>query len=547
MIAPNYNSLCRQAELYYYDFLCGESCELVPEFIISHIEQCQNCLERINQLKGALSQTDGLESGESQVSSAVTAMLKLHFAYIGKRITCEAVKPFLPGLLDPALEIRIPTPITTHLDNCRQCSEDLETIRRLNLNRKQLRRLSQLLADKPDEDTVSCSTARLAVPSVVSMVFRKTSAEVLKHLCTCPDCRELIYQRRETVRSGLLCSRMAQGQFSCGAISATDIFDYVVPYGIDPDADQYAKFRQSFTSHISTCPTCLDKMQNLHNTVYNIVERDESGVVTIYHIDESAKAQALIESDDLYADWPIRVQVLDKSGPEPDIITFPQRVKKRLSAVNLARLRIPAVAAIILIAVGLFFFGTPVAKAVDLGQIYKALEQIKNVCITTFYQQEPEPTQERWMSQTLNTMILKTKTQWVLWDIKDKSRKTRDLSTGSIETAELSEDAFAGVEETMRAPWGLLPFKAFNEAPEGAKERWMAETRVYELTWHEKALDGSIVYNKWRFYIDIRTKLPNRVERWEKPVKEEYKLLTVIKVAYPTAVEIRSVIEDAGF
>ncbi|MHC4890471.1 MAG: hypothetical protein ACYTEO_13525, partial [Planctomycetota bacterium] len=102
MIAPNHNLLCKEAKLYYYDFLCDESYGLIPESIINHIEQCQECREQINKLKAALSQAESPESEQKEVQSAVTTMLKLHFAYIGKPVTCNIAKPFLPSLLDPA-------------------------------------------------------------------------------------------------------------------------------------------------------------------------------------------------------------------------------------------------------------------------------------------------------------------------------------------------------------------------------------------------------------------------------------------------------------
>ena len=87
MIAPNNNSLCREAKLYYYDLLCEESRGLIPESIIDHIEQCQHCQEQIDQLKVGLSQTDGIEPEQGQVSSAITNIVELHFACIGERIT----------------------------------------------------------------------------------------------------------------------------------------------------------------------------------------------------------------------------------------------------------------------------------------------------------------------------------------------------------------------------------------------------------------------------------------------------------------------------
>ena len=149
MVALNFNSLCKEAELYYYDFLCKEGHELVPEFVIDHIKQCQHCQGQLSRLTRVLSIAEGrIESEKGQVRSAITTMLKLHFAYIGKPVTCNIVKPFLPTLLDQALGIHIPTPIVTHVCDCQQCSEDLDIIRCLNLSRKQLCRLSQLFADK---------------------------------------------------------------------------------------------------------------------------------------------------------------------------------------------------------------------------------------------------------------------------------------------------------------------------------------------------------------------------------------------------------------
>ncbi|UCH69689.1 MAG: hypothetical protein JSV29_05405, partial [Candidatus Bathyarchaeota archaeon] len=221
MIAPNHNSLCGEAKLYYYDSLLDDSYGLIPESIINHIEQCQHCQEQIYQLKVLLSQTDDIEAEQGQVSSGITTMLELHFAYIGKRVTCKTVKPFLPGLLDPALEIRIPTPITAHLDNCQKCAEDLEIIRSLNLNRKQLCRFSQFLAEKSSDDSVSCSQARAAILCVAVMAFRETSAAVLKHLCTCLNCRKALYQYRESVLTDLLYCEKAPKEFPCEEVSAT--------------------------------------------------------------------------------------------------------------------------------------------------------------------------------------------------------------------------------------------------------------------------------------------------------------------------------------
>ena len=563
MIAPNHNSLYGEAKLYYYDFLCDESRELIPESIINHIEQCQHCQEQIDQLKIVLSQTDGIGPEQGQVSSAIITMLELHFAYIGERVTCKTVRPFLPGLLDPTLEIRIPTPITAHLDNCQQCAEDLETIRSLNLNRKQLCRLSQFLAEKPSDDSVSCSQARSAILSVALMTFRETSAAVLKHFCTCPNCRKALYQYRESVLTDLLHYEKAQKEFPCEEVSASDIFDYCLPYGIDPAADQYAKFRESLTSHLYSCFICLAKIQELHDTVYEIAEQAESGVVTIYHIDESAKAQAVSESDDLYAGFPISVEIAsreDKVEVEQPVptIDFTSALKRKVSSMNLRPLLKAGIAVTAVILIGFaLLLNTPTAKAVTIEHIYKAIEKVKNVYISSFLPDKPEPTQEKWISRTLNIYMTKTGKELVLWDISNGVRKNKRLDTAVTETTPLTDDSLAGVERKMSGSLGLMPFYNISEIPEDAEWRRLTDghpkataedTEVYDLEWAQKMYDGSTKFRKWRFFVASRTNLPHRSEFYEKlPAGSKYNLRSVNVVEYLSDSEIKAVIKDASF
>ncbi|MHC4911657.1 MAG: hypothetical protein ACYTE5_01480, partial [Planctomycetota bacterium] len=107
MITVNPNSSCREAELYYYDCAGSEGLGTIPEGVNEHIKGCVRCQGQIDSLKDVLSAAgDGFESGRR--SAAVVRLLKLHFAYIGEIMGCETVKPFLPSLSDPALEIGIP-------------------------------------------------------------------------------------------------------------------------------------------------------------------------------------------------------------------------------------------------------------------------------------------------------------------------------------------------------------------------------------------------------------------------------------------------------
>lgn len=560
MITPNLNSLCKQAELYYYDFISNESCEPVPEFIVNHIRECQHCREQVNQLNSVLFQTEGyVEPGQSQVSHVTAALLKLHFAYIGKRVTCNTVRPFLPGLLEPALEIKIPTPITTHLDDCPQCSEDLNTIRELNLSSKQLRRLSQLFAEKPGNDNVSGSQAQAAILAVVSMAFRETDAETLKHLCVCPDCREVLYQYRETVRKECLHNEAEREKFRCEAVSASDIFDYVIPYGLDPAKDQYANFRQSLIFHMRTCPTCLDKMQQLHKTIYGISERAESEVITVYRIDESAKTEAINESDKLYAGFPIRVEVAnreDKVQAEQSArtIDFAAIPKQKVSPKKLKPLFRNTLAAAAVILVGItLLLNIPTAKAATLDQIYKAIEKIKNVHISTFAPDKKEPVQEQWVSRTLNVNIVKTEKESILWDIPNKVKKAKRLGNNLVETTMLPAEMVTNLQNTITGSWGLMPFNDISEIPKGASwnrvddknQQITSEIEVYDLTWSAKAFNGSVVFYKWRVFVDSKTNLPRRVEFYQKISDAEYNSARVVE--YLSDSKMQEVIKEISF
>ncbi len=560
MIAPYFNPLCKQAEQYYYKFFFGASQESIPESIVNHINQCQHCNEKIGQLKSVLSQDNDYISLE-QDSRATAALLKLHFAYIGKRVTCETAKPFLLGQIDAALEIKIPTPITVHLDNCQQCLEDLEIIRKLNLNRKQLCRLSQLFAEKHSNDNVSCSQAQDAVLAVISMAFNETNKEVLKHLCVCPDCRKLLYQRMETVCNEYLDSKIERKNFPCEKISTTDLFDYVIPYGLDPATDEYVKFRQFLISHIHSCPVCLAKMQQLHKTVFSIAERPESGIVTIYRIDKSAKAQATNKSNGIYADFPIRVEVAsgeDKVKAGQPASTINTTAKKKVSSINIKPvLRIGAAAAAIVLISTTLFLNIPTAKAVSLERIYKAIEKVKNVHISSFVPGKKEPVQQQWVSRTLNVNIIKTEKESVLWDIPNSVRKVKHLSNNSVEITKLSAEIITATEETIGSFWGLVPFADISVIPVDAE--WSCVTNgdlevipqdieIYDLIWTEKIYEGHPVFRKWRFFVNPKTNLPVKTEFYQKLSDDnEYILESLNTAEYMDDSKMRQFIKEILF
>ena len=118
MISANPKSNCADARLFYHDFLDEETKRNIPQSERNHINKCQHCQDKIRQLEALLTRADkGVE--QSQQSQATIAFLNLHFTYINRLVTCSNAKLFLPSLAIQALEISIPTPITVHLDKCR--------------------------------------------------------------------------------------------------------------------------------------------------------------------------------------------------------------------------------------------------------------------------------------------------------------------------------------------------------------------------------------------------------------------------------------------
>ena len=140
-----------------------------------HVAECADCQSDIDRLRGLLASADKrVDSEQRRRDSAITELLSLHFAWIDELVTCRQTKPLLPSLADSHLRIRIPTPITAHVDNCPACSKDLSALRDAALTHKQLCRLSRILAEDVAEDTDSRQVLA-AFPLVAEMIERPDS------------------------------------------------------------------------------------------------------------------------------------------------------------------------------------------------------------------------------------------------------------------------------------------------------------------------------------------------------------------------------------
>ncbi|MFB0555801.1 MAG: hypothetical protein ACETWQ_21045 [Phycisphaerae bacterium] len=211
---------------------------------------------------------------------------------------------------------------------------------------------------------------------------------------------------------------------------------------------------------------------------------------------------------------------------------------------------IAAVAAVILVAFALFF-GTQAKKAITLSEIYEALGRVENVCVAAFQPPANEPLQTEWVSQTLNIDMVRIGEQFVLWDITNKIRMIKYLSSASVRTEVVSEEMLAKAEKAIHQTFGLLPFAYYKEAPQDAQ--WsrvddtqvaavVPDTKVYELIWQEKSTTSDAIgLKKWRIFVDARSNLPKRAEHYFKlKPQEEYKFETYEVITYPSDDEIQA-------
>ncbi|MHC4647789.1 MAG: hypothetical protein ACYTBJ_20190, partial [Planctomycetota bacterium] len=367
---------CGQVRYYYYDYLDQQTRKDIPRSDLEHIAGCSHCLGEVERLKAALAEAK-LPAADGQVrrNISVIGALEAHFGHVGLPVSCSAARAFLPSLAMPGLSIRIPTPITTHLDKCPACSNDLSAIIGLGLDFRQLPRLARLLTQEPADDPGRCSHAQADIAAAAAMHFERIDPDTLEHLCTCPDCRQSVYEQRQKIYACLPSEKTAQPGLSCENVGTAEIFDCCVPFGINP-----AKWQdQSLASHLHACPACLARIRQMHETIYGIAERPDSEIVTRYSFLEQGEPQ----SDDMYADWQVSVELLGKADSEPlaapAAIQFePVRKEKAAAQRKLRRLLAPAATAAVILFAFAFFFGTP-ARAVELSQIYDALAKITNV------------------------------------------------------------------------------------------------------------------------------------------------------------------------
>ena len=535
MITSNSNLSCEDAALHYYDILIAEDNAAIPAEVLSHIQNCNLCQNEINRLCEKLK-----DKSNSKFNEIITTNLQIQYSYLGTEVGCDQVRPFLPGLADRALETRVLTPITAHLDNCKQCSDDLEIIRKLNLNNTQACKLGQLFAEKFDADSDLCNQSSRAIPAIARLDFMGVPEQVLKHICLCHCCRKMLadkwHQQIGSVRDNL------RQQFSKEHVSDHELLCFAVPY-----LTKHRDISDHVASHTIKCAKCFKRLLNLHHTIFEIYSRPQSGTVTRMVINPCSQNSTGVEAEN--AENPLRIEVTHKSS----FVNRPDRLQKKLNLKPFIR---PAMAAMLVIALSLYFTKSTIAS-VDLAQIYKELAKAVNVHIKRFAPNKAEPVQEQWVSRALNVIVYKTPVEIVVWNLPENTRTTRHNKTGDSETISVPADSQETIRQNIEGSLGLFPFQILADLPRNSKWQEVTDAKIrdgqtdfkiYDLLWSTESENNSVVLKKWRVFIDSKTNLPQRVEWYSKGNNDETYLLTAYAlVNYLNESEIRAVIGKGDY
>lgn len=222
---------------------------------------------------------------------------------------------------------------------------------------------------------------------------------------------------------------------------------------------------------------------------------------------------------------------------------------------TIIRVAAPLVAAaVILLAVTLlvnaWFLSGP-----TFAEVQKAFGKVENVCIATCRAGATEPFEQVWASQSLKVKLLSTGTgnqaQFTLWDVPNKLKMMKFLSSEAIPTQPITEELLAELGKSVIPFSELFPFADARAVPDDAQWHQVSdpqaravapEAEVYDLVW---TATNPVAYRKWRLFADRRTHLPRRAE-WYAKLKpaDDYRLEMFAVISYPGESEIRGVLDS---
>lgn len=183
-------------------------------------------------------------------------------------------------------------------------------------------------------------------------------------------------------------------------------------------------------------------------------------------------------------------------------------------------------------------------------QIYNDLAQNENFSISLYQANEEQPFRQIWTSKSLEMTLLKTSEQNIelltLWDITRNNKMTSRTTASSIQTEKVPHNKMLDeLEESLFYAFSLAHFKNISDIPGNAKwtQIQSQDSKVFELSWHQKDLEGKHQYFKWRIILEENTNLLKRTELYVKSDShDQYRLDSFSIISYPEQEEIRTLI-----
>lgn len=449
---------------------------------------------------------------------------------------CQSAEPCYYDYLQDRRD-HIPEAVSVHISDCPDCQNEIQRLKQIlsksegssPQNMRAVSHAAQMqlhcaLIDQP----VWCSTIKAFLPilAIPEMAVR-ISTPVTEHIKACDECaRDL-----ETLKQ----------------LDLSDEQRYGLSQIFSQKKSESSGDTQAVTDAFFRGPTTTN------TAIRRIMDRHDSGVVTCFW----AKDAPVLQGDQAFT-----VEVTkDDDCPSTNLSADNKQIPKAQVTPAPARSRWflkPLVAAAAVIVIAVLLFQSPSVKATDIGQIYEALKNIKNVIMTHYEVDNPDPIQTTWISRTLGIKLLETNGAFTLFDTKNNLQKTKADLASDVQQTDLDRGMAQTIAGTMYAPWGLLPFKNTSDLPPGAVWKKvqpeagdvsLEQTEIYDLFWTEKSVGSNTdIHYQWRCHIDATTKHPSKIEWWKKTQQsQEYESTTSIGITYPTEDQMLQIIEKAGF
>lgn len=436
---------CSEAEIYHYEYACGTAGK-VPDDVRVHIAACPSCTESVHILKGMTTEPGRQTHGDPRLY-----ILRLHMAFVNQPLDCRQVRPFLATQAEPSLRVSAPTPITVHIERCESCRRDLALLESLNLRPRQLSRLSEFFTHTPApvEDLPPEEKESLAR----DVAFMRYDGIDVEHLRRCLF--DTDFQRRiHDFRAEYTCPPVDEGmhRITCDMINPSDLFDLAFPYGINPLADEYALFRRPLLNHIRACAACTRSVQHMHDHIFGMYHRPESGVTTLYRTDKDAAAARA-------QDGIPGIFHVETKNPQPAPVP---RKTRRLPAY----LKVGALAASLLILAGLFFFNSyslQADRSMDVSD--DGLVKAPYLRVTSFSPVSDAPDETVYFSRPDRQLLCVSTSRSFLIDLGEKKRYLL-TPDGTFERENLSREDYGKWLIHMKSSFGYLPPEPyFNDYP----------------------------------------------------------------------------------